>query len=532
MNKIEIYYDGVDIKKHSENKHIKGFTTNISFLKDAGISDYDAFIKESLIYSKGKPISFQLYDDTDTDIEKTANKICSYDRKSIFVKIPIIKSNGDSNANIIKKLHNQGNKVNVTAIFTKEQIDSIKDCFSRETDVIVSIFAGRINDSGLDCSDVVKHAVDTFSTYKNVKILWAACRTIYNMFEAEKQGAHIVTAPDSVISRMSRIGDDSYEASLKQVQQFKKDGITGNIVFVEDPINNYEELKNMSNININNIPFKVEKNIKSITITDFKNNTKLIESYNEELNQKDIKIFFVFEYIWHSAFGHWFYESAIFLPFFNIIKKQYKNIKLLVNKNPIRDYKKLLFDFFDIKDEDIFYLEDQNYDYFNHTYYNNIPSNNISIICNTNTLNTPKNLNTNNYLDLFNIFLKEINDKIKLNNINYEEKTIKNLYLPKNKVQVYEPNQNAYDYNKIYNLLNNVDYIEYDTINTKNFLDQIKLLASAENIYVTYGSAFIVNALFCKNTTIYVSDFKGVDPTLISSIICDVIYKNNTIIEK
>jgi transaldolase len=523
MNNIEVYYDGVDIKKYCENKKITGFTTNISFLKDAGISDYDAFIKDSLKYSKGKPISFQLYDDTDIDIEKTANKICSYDRNSIFVKIPVIKTNADSNANVIKKLHNQGIKVNVTAIFTKEQIDSISNCFSKDTDVIVSIFAGRINDSGLDCSDVVKYAVDTFSTYKNVKILWAACRTIYNMFEAEKQGAHIVTAPDSVISRMSRIGDDSYEASLKQVQQFKKDGIYGNIVF-------NEELKNISEININNILFKVEKNIKSITITDFNNNIKLNEFYNEELNQNDIKIFFVFEYIWHSSFGHWFYESAIFLPFFNIIKKKYKNVKLLVNKYPIRDYKKVIFDLFDIKDEDIFYLEDQNYDYFNHTYYNNIPSNNISIICNTNTLNTPLNLVTNNYLDVFNVFFKEINDKIELNNINYKQKTIKNLYLPKSKVQVYEPNQYFNNDDKLYDLLNNTDHIKYDTNNTTNFLDQIKLLASAENIYVTYGSGFSVNALFCKNSTIYVNDFKGIHPEQINSFIGDIIYKNNIII--
>lgn len=231
MNKIEIYYDGVDINKYSENKYINGFTTNISFLKAAGISDYDAFIKDSLKYNKGKPISFQLYDDTDYDIEQTANKISSYDKNSIFVKIPIIKTDGSSNANIIKKLHYQGIKINVTAIFTKEQIDSINECFGIGTDVIVSIFGGRINDSGLDCSDVVKHAVNTFSKYNNIKILWAACRTIYNMFEAENQGAHIVTVPDSVISRMSRIGDDTYEASLKQVQQFKQDGIDGNIRF-------------------------------------------------------------------------------------------------------------------------------------------------------------------------------------------------------------------------------------------------------------------------------------------------------------
>jgi|TARA_B110000259_G_scaffold188402_1_gene247063 transaldolase len=231
MNQIEIYYDGVNMEKYSQDHDIKGFTTNISFLKSAGICDYDSFIKKSLTHTKGRPVSFQLYDDTDKDIEATARKICSYDKHSIFVKIPVIKTNGESNFNIIKKIHNDNLQINVTAIFTKEQIDSVKDCFGNETPVIISIFGGRINDSGLDCSEVVKHAVDTFKNNPNIKILWAACRTVYNMFEAQNQGAHIVTVPDSVLSRMNRIGDDTYEASIKTVKQFRQDGIDGNIKF-------------------------------------------------------------------------------------------------------------------------------------------------------------------------------------------------------------------------------------------------------------------------------------------------------------
>lgn len=227
-NQIELFYDGTNIEKNS-GTHIKGFTTNISFLKSAGISNYSKFIQESLKYSNKRPISFQLYDDDDVNIEKTAKKICSYD-ESIFVKVPIMKTTGISNREIIKKLHDEGLKINVTAIFTKEQIDAIKDCFTKDTPVIVSVFGGRINDSGVDCSDVVKHAVSTFAECKNVKILWAACRTVYNIFEAKNQGAHIVTVPDSVLSRMTRIGDDTYTASLNTVKQFRKDGLDGNIV--------------------------------------------------------------------------------------------------------------------------------------------------------------------------------------------------------------------------------------------------------------------------------------------------------------
>lgn len=226
---IKVFYDGVNIENNC-GEDVDGFTTNISFVKQGGITDYDAFISNSLKYSNGRPISFQLFDDDDENIEKTARKICSYDQ-SIFVKIPIMKTNGESNAHVIKKLHDDGLKINVTAIFTKDQIDWIKDCFGTETSAIVSIFAGRINDCGHDSTDVVQHANETFSHLRNVEILWAACRTVYNMVEAEKQGADIVTVPDSVLQRRHRLGEVTYEASLGAVKQFREDGITGNISF-------------------------------------------------------------------------------------------------------------------------------------------------------------------------------------------------------------------------------------------------------------------------------------------------------------
>ena len=223
---------------------------------------------------------------------------------------------------------------------------------------------------------------------------------------------------------------------------------------------NIKELNNMTEININNIIFMIEKNIKSVTIINYDNNIKSNEIYKEEINQNDIKIFFLYEYIWHSSFGHWVYECAIFLPFFNIIKKKYKNIKLLVNKDPIRNYKKLFFDLFDINDNDIYYLEDNNYDYYSNTYYNNIPSNNICIISNNNTVNTFINLINNKFIDVFNYFYKEINNKIEFNNIRYE-KTIKNLYLERSKIQNYEPNNFSYSlyHDNIYSILHNIDYI-------------------------------------------------------------------------
>jgi len=230
MDNIELYYDGVDVKNNC-GENIKGFTTNISFLKAANIVDYEAFIKDCLQYSSGRPISFQLYDDADDMIEKTATKIQSFDT-SIFVKIPVIKTNGTYNADIIRKLHNQKIKINVTVIFTKEQIDSLKGCFDKDTDVIISVFAGRVNDSGIDSTDLVNYAVDSFREYPNIKILWAACRTIYNIFEAQSQKAHIVTVPDNVLSRLYRTKQTPLEASIETVNAFRNDGINGNIFLI------------------------------------------------------------------------------------------------------------------------------------------------------------------------------------------------------------------------------------------------------------------------------------------------------------
>lgn len=231
MEKIKIFYDGTDLKDFYENPNVVGFTTNISFLRKAKITNYGSFIEESLKYAKGRPISFQLYDDDNEEIKKTAKKISSYG-ENIFVKIPVIKTNEESNAEVIKQLHEEGLQINVTAIFTIQQVLSLKNCFNKTTPTIISLFAGRVNDSGMDCSELVKYACDLFKDYPNVEILWAACRTVYNMFEAEKQGADIVTVPGSVISRMNRIGDNNQEASVAQIKTFRQDGIEGNIKFI------------------------------------------------------------------------------------------------------------------------------------------------------------------------------------------------------------------------------------------------------------------------------------------------------------
>ena len=230
MDKIQIYYDGIEIEKYNQN-NIIGYNTNISDLKKNNIFDYEKFIRRCLLYSNNKPISFQIYDDDDNIIENISRKIISFDQ-SIFVKIPVIKTDGSFNSHIIKKLHHDNIKINVTAIFTKSQLNSLQNCFNYNTPVIISIFAGRINDCGVNSSDIILYAKHLFKNYKNIKILWAACRTIYNIYEAQNQGADIITVPDVVLDKLYRSNQTLYQASLDAVHTFKNDAIKSNLFFV------------------------------------------------------------------------------------------------------------------------------------------------------------------------------------------------------------------------------------------------------------------------------------------------------------
>jgi transaldolase len=225
---IEIYYDGTDILNYSQMPDITGFTTNISFLKKKGITDYNKYITDTLKLTGDKPISFQIFVDNHDDIEKQARHINSFG-KSIYVKIPIVNTKGESNLPIIIKLLEDHIKVNITAVFSLTQVNEFfseiwKKKFVFTTDCIISIFSGRISDTGVDPKDLCKTTKELFKDYNNVKILWAGCKGVFNVFEAIKSGCHIVTAPESVIDRMHRVGKDLNGQSVDTVTGFYNDG--------------------------------------------------------------------------------------------------------------------------------------------------------------------------------------------------------------------------------------------------------------------------------------------------------------------
>lgn len=252
-------------------------------------------------------------------------------------------------------------------------------------------------------------------------------------------------------------------------------------------------------LNINNEIFDIKKNVKTRTVNIHKSEIKY-DIYNKNLDNENINYFFLFETPFHDAFAHWIFESVIYIPYLKMIKQKInKNLKLVVNIKPTRNYKDLFFKLFDINKEDIFYIEEL-YEGSQRKKNSFLPINNICICCRNLTLNN-KNINIKHFEKLILNFKNNIlNKSQELINI---KKNIKYLFFPRNKLQNYKSNDRINNYDCVFKIIKNEKYTEYDTINTVNFLDQIKLILSTENLFLDYGSSLWVNGLFCKNTKIY-----------------------------
>jgi len=258
------------------------------------------------------------------------------------------------------------------------------------------------------------------------------------------------------------------------------------------------QFKNNVPINIDSEIFDIKENVSSIS-TNVHTSSKAYTFYNESLDQANPNIFFILETPHHAAFCHWVFESAIFLPYV----KQFKNAKLLLNRNPFRKYKKLFLTAFNLNDSDIVFLDNI---YQENTEYTNIPPNNICIIPNhlTHCDRSPNSVNKDN-LDRYTGLLLNFRDILINDSFTYE-KTIDHLFLPRNTVENYT-NQ-CINYSKIHELLKDIKYTEYDTMNTEDIKEQFLLISHAENIYLDFGSALFVNIFFSKQSNVYVVNKK------------------------
>lgn len=224
--KITLYADGADIegmKEEYKKGIVKGFTTNPTLMKKAGVKDYVTFAKEVIKEIPDLPISFEVFADDFESMEKEA-KILAALGKNVFVKIPITNSKGESSVPLIRKLSEADIKLNVTAMFTVEQVKAVVDAFKPGTENIVSVFAGRIMDAGVDAVPVMEEVNRICKSKPGTLSLWASCREVYNIVQADLSGTDIVTVTNNLLAKLPGLGKDLTQFSLETVQMFANDG--------------------------------------------------------------------------------------------------------------------------------------------------------------------------------------------------------------------------------------------------------------------------------------------------------------------
>jgi transaldolase len=224
---IKIYSDGADVKEMilADKKNlVDGFTTNPTLMARAGITDYLAFAKEVLSHIKEKSISFEVFSDDINEMYKQA-MILKDLGNNVYVKIPVTNTKQEYTYDLISRLSNEGVKLNVTALFTKIHIDEVFNALNNNIPSIISIFAGRIANAGLDPEPTMMYASNLVKDCPDIETLWASSREVFNIFQAERSGTDIITLPPSLISSMKDIGTDLDDFSLDTVKMFYKDSI-------------------------------------------------------------------------------------------------------------------------------------------------------------------------------------------------------------------------------------------------------------------------------------------------------------------
>lgn len=224
--KVTVYADGADIegmKEEYRKGYVKGFTTNPTLMKKAGVKDYVSFAKEAIKEIPDLPLSLEVFADDFDTMEKEADVIAALG-ENVYVKIPITNSKGESSIPLIKKLSAKGIKINATAILTLDQVRAVVDAFEPGTENIVSVFAGRILDTGVDAVPIMKEVTKICKEKPGTLSLWASCRELYNIIQADQCGTDIITVTNNILAKLPNLGKDLTQLSLETVQMFVNDG--------------------------------------------------------------------------------------------------------------------------------------------------------------------------------------------------------------------------------------------------------------------------------------------------------------------
>ena len=224
--RVKIFADGADKKGMLElnaNPLIKGLTTNPTLMRKAGLTDFEAFARDILQGITGKPISLEVFSDEFSEMKRQALKINGW-AQNVYVKIPITNTRNESSLPLIKELSNDGVKLNVTAILTLAQVEGVTAALNAKVPAVVSVFAGRIADTGVDPAGIMTQSKTILKDLPHAELLWASVREVLNIFQANDCGAHIVTVPHDILGKAIKMaGMDLGELSLDTVKMFAND---------------------------------------------------------------------------------------------------------------------------------------------------------------------------------------------------------------------------------------------------------------------------------------------------------------------
>jgi transaldolase len=223
--KIKLFADGADLKGMLQmyaQPWIQGFTTNPTLMRKVGISDYAAFAKQVLEAIPDRPISFEVFADEFPEMERQALKIAEWG-PNVYVKIPITNTRRDSSVDLAHRLACRGVKLNVTAILTLDQVRDITAALAGGPSANVSVFAGRIADTGVDPVAHMQKALEIMTPHSNLELIWASPRELLNIVQADAIGCHIITVTNDILAKLNLLGKDIADYSLETVQMFHRD---------------------------------------------------------------------------------------------------------------------------------------------------------------------------------------------------------------------------------------------------------------------------------------------------------------------
>ena len=223
--KVKIFADGADlagIMALYRNPLISGFTTNPTLMRNASVSDYEEFARRLLQAVPDRPISIEVFADDFSEMEAQAMEIASWGGM-VNVKIPVTTTQGESSAAVVKRLSRAGVRPNVTALMTLRQVQEIADCLDSSAHAYISVFAGRVADTGRDPLPMMTEAVQCLRAYPHIELIWASPRELLNVFQADVIGCHVITVTHDILKKLKLIGKDLNEYSLETVQMFYND---------------------------------------------------------------------------------------------------------------------------------------------------------------------------------------------------------------------------------------------------------------------------------------------------------------------